>query len=151
MRDRGLMYSALVLFLALLAFPVWHNLSANVTAKGPDVRLPAAEKKCVAPVEYMRTSHMNLLIEWRDQVVREDAVSFTSGGKAYKMSLTPTCLEQCHGSKADFCDRCHNYAAVAPSCWNCHEDGKPKLPTSAGMSPGAAGTSAPAADARSGR
>jgi len=115
MRDRGVIYTGLALFLGLISFPVWHNLSAGVTAKGPDVKLPGAEKKCVAPVEYMRTSHMNLLIAWRDQVVRE-------GQPMSGKSLTPTCLEKCHGSKADFCDRCHNYAAVAPTCWNCHEN-----------------------------
>jgi len=145
MRDRGVIYTALVLFLGLLTFPVWHNLSAHVTAKGPDVKLPGAEKKCVAPVEYMRTSHMNLLIAWRDQVVRE-------GEPMSGKSLTPTCLEKCHGSKADFCDRCHNYAAVTPSCWNCHEDRKAGPGSErAGMSAGAAGTSARATIARSGR
>jgi hypothetical protein len=45
-------------------------------------------------------------------------------GKSYTMALTQTCLK-CHASKADFCDRCHNYAGVAPYCWDCHID--PKL------------------------
>ena len=31
MRDRGLIYSGLVLFLGLATFPAWHNLSAHVT------------------------------------------------------------------------------------------------------------------------
>jgi len=126
MRDRGLIYSGLLTFLAFATFPAWHNLSAHVTAKGPDVRLPAREKQCVAPVEYMRTSHMNLLIDWREKVVRAGARDYAaSGGKHYNMSLTPTCLEQCHGAKADFCDRCHNYEAVSPPCWNCHLDSQP--------------------------
>jgi hypothetical protein len=118
MRDRGAIWSGVAIFLALATFPVWHNLASHVTAKGPDVRPPAREKQCVAPVEYMRTSHMKLLIDWREKVVRE-------GGDPSRMSLTPTCLEKCHGSKSEFCDRCHNYAAVAPSCWNCHQDFKP--------------------------
>ena len=42
-------------------------------------------------------------------------------------SLSATCLGECHGAKADFCDRCHNYAAVSPPCWNCHLDSKPVL------------------------
>jgi hypothetical protein len=41
------------------------------------------------------------------------------------MSLTGTCLTGCHTNKAEFCDRCHNYAAVSVYCWDCHVD--PKL------------------------
>ncbi len=127
MRDRGLIYSGLAIFLVLVTFPAWHNLSAHVTAKGPNLRLPAGEKQCVAPLEYMRTSHMNLLADWREKVVRTGARDFTSpAGKRYNMSLA-TCLEQCHGAKAEFCDHCHNYAGVSPSCWNCHPDSKPVL------------------------
>ena len=40
------------------------------------------------------------------------------------MSLTNTCLAQCHGAKADFCERCHNYAAVTLACWDCHQESK---------------------------
>jgi hypothetical protein len=128
MHDRASIYSGLAIFLALGTFPAWHNLSAHVTAKGPDLRLPASEKQCVAPLDYMRTSHMNLLIDWRQKVVRDGGRDFSAvNGKHYNMSLTPTCLEQCHGAKADFCDRCHNYAAVSPPCWNCHLDSKPLL------------------------
>jgi hypothetical protein len=128
MHDRGVIYCGLAIFLGLATFPAWHNLSARVTPKGPDIRLPAREKQCVAPLEFMRTSHMNLLDDWREGVVRDGASDFTAAdGKHYKMSLTPTCLEQCHGSKADFCDRCHTYAAVSPPCWNCHLDSKPAL------------------------
>jgi hypothetical protein len=71
---------------------------------------------------------MKLLMDWRDKAVRGGIRDFTApDGKHYNMSLTPTCLEQCHGAKADFCDRCHNYAAVSPPCWNCHLDSKPLL------------------------
>lgn len=127
MHDRGAIWSGMAIFLALATFPVWHNLAAHVSAKGPDVRLPAREKQCVAPVEYMRTSHMQMLLSWRETVVREGNRNYISpDGKPYRMSLTPTCLEQCHGSKGEFCDRCHNYAAVSPTCWNCHEDFKPQ-------------------------
>jgi hypothetical protein len=128
MRDRGLIYSGLAVFLMLMTLPAWHNLAAGVTAKGPVLRLPVNEKQCVAPVEYMRTSHMKLLIDWRETVVRSESRGFTAlNGQHYKMSLTPTCLEQCHGAKKDFCDRCHDYAAVSPPCWSCHQDSQPLL------------------------
>ncbi|MGD8893899.1 MAG: menaquinol oxidoreductase, partial [Desulfobacterales bacterium] len=34
-----------------------------------------------------------------------------------------TCLD-CHEEKAEFCDKCHNYASVSPYCWECHIDPK---------------------------
>ena len=40
------------------------------------------------------------------------------------MSLTEHLPEACHANKAEFCDRCHNYAAVKPYCWDCHIDTK---------------------------
>ena len=39
--------------------------------------------------------------------------------KRYEMSLQNTCME-CHTSKKEFCDQCHDYMAVAPFCWDCH-------------------------------
>ena len=127
MRDRGVIYSGLLIFLGLITFPVWHDLAAGTTSRGPEPILPAQEKQCVAALSYMRTSHMHLLMDWRDAVVRHNVHSFKAfNGKTYTMSLTGTCLSAgCHANKADFCDRCHNYAAVSVYCWDCHVD--PKL------------------------
>ncbi len=123
MRDRGVIYCGLAVFLVAATFPAWRDLSAHVSARGPNPVLPRNEKKCVAPLEYMKTSHMTLLLNWRESVVRSGEREFkASDGKTYNMSLTSTCLTQCHGAKADFCDRCHNYAAVSPPCWDCHLD-----------------------------
>ncbi len=125
MRDRPIIYCGLLIFLGLATLPVWRNLAARVTAKGPAPALPAVAKQCVAPLDYMRRSHMNLLFEWRDSAVRRGVRDYAAAdGKHYNMSLTGTCLGQCHGAKADFCDRCHNYTAVALPCWDCHEDSK---------------------------
>jgi hypothetical protein len=41
----------------------------------------------------------------------------------YDMSLQNTCMK-CHQNKAAFCDRCHNYVGVNPSCWGCHVEPK---------------------------
>lgn len=133
MSDRGAIIGGLVLFLGLVTLPVWYNLASGKTARGydpgkvPKLELPAEEKSCVAPREYMRTSHMNLLISWRDEVVREKERTFVAfDGKKYTKSLTGTCL-RCHANKADFCDRCHDYAGVKPVCWECHVDPKQAL------------------------
>ena len=125
MRDRGIIIGGLAVFLVLITFPVWYNLATGTTSKAPEVKRPAEEKTCVAPTAYMRTSHMDLLTTWRDQVVRQQVRAFTAfDGRTYTMALTQTCMK-CHASKADFCDRCHEYTGVTPYCWDCHID--PKL------------------------
>jgi hypothetical protein len=53
---------------------------------------------------------------------RRDYVS-TLSGTTYDMSLSRTCMD-CHSNKADFCDRCHDYLAVNPYCWDCHVEPK---------------------------
>ncbi|HUB32566.1 MAG TPA: sulfate reduction electron transfer complex DsrMKJOP subunit DsrJ [Bryobacteraceae bacterium] len=129
MRDRGLIWIGLAVFLALLAFPAWRNLWAHASAKGPEPVLPKTEKQCVLPVEYMKTSHMKLLLDWRDAAIRRGARDYTApDGRHFAVSLTATCLRECHGAKTDFCDRCHNYAAVALPCWDCHQDNNPRHP-----------------------
>jgi hypothetical protein len=65
---------------------------------------------------------MDLLMTWRDDVVRRNVRTWTApNGKAYTASLSGTCL-RCHANKAEFCDRCHTYAGVTPYCWDCHVD-----------------------------
>jgi hypothetical protein len=123
MRDRPVIIAGLLIFIGLFTFPLWHA-QASKTPMKPDIKLPANEKQCVAPVEYMRSSHMQMLVNWREEVVRDNRRQFTAfNGKVYDKSLTRTCLG-CH-NKAEFCDRCHTYAGVSgPYCWDCHVDAK---------------------------
>jgi hypothetical protein len=124
MRDRLLIVVGLALFIALVTFPMWHAAYAKTTAAGPEVKLPATAKTCVAPVAYMRASHMKLLTEWREGAVRNGSSDYHSfNGKNYRVNLSGTCLGECHTDKREFCDRCHNYAAVSgPYCFDCHVD-----------------------------
>ena len=122
MRDRIWIFAGLILFLGVFTYPVWHDLKVQATSKPPVLVIPAHEKECVAPVDYMRTSHMQLLLDWRQRVVREEQLRYTAfNGKVYDMSLTRTCMK-CHEKKG-FCDQCHTYAGVStPYCWECHVD-----------------------------
>ena len=123
MRDRPVIYGGLAVFVVVITLPFWRGLESGVTTKGPELARPATARQCVASTEFMRSSHMLLLMEMRDQAVRQgNPVYVGAGHGTYTISLTGTCLEQCHGSKADFCDRCHDYAGVSPSCWSCHLD-----------------------------
>ncbi len=121
MRDRGMILAGLVVFIAICTAPVWIDVARGTKPAPPELKRPT-EKHCVAPVEYIRTSHMALLTTWREEVVRGSDRRFVAfDGVSYEKSLTRTCLT-CHGAKADFCDRCHDYAGVKPYCWDCHTD-----------------------------
>jgi [DsrC]-trisulfide reductase subunit J len=120
-RDRIVILAGLAAFFGLITYPIWYDHAARTTSSPPVLKLPATEKQCVAPVSYMRSSHMQLLIRWREEAVRQNVRTYTAfNGKVYQVSLTGTCLH-CH-NKRDFCDRCHNYAVVEPVCWDCHLD-----------------------------
>jgi hypothetical protein len=124
MNDKVKIYTGMAVFLGIVLFPVWYNLASGGTTYRAEIVVKTANlpgrDKCVMPVEYMRTSHMTLLKDWREAVVRTGNRSFTnSNGLKFQRSLTGTCLD-CHSNKQSFCDRCHDYAALQPNCWNCH-------------------------------
>jgi hypothetical protein len=120
MRDKGRIILGLLVFLALATFPIWYNLGSGDSPRPPELRLPSGETECVRDTEFMRTDHMTLLMDWRDEVVRENDRIFTAqGGQRYYKSLSGTCLS-CHDDKQAFCDKCHDYLGVKPYCWDCH-------------------------------
>jgi hypothetical protein len=124
MRDRILIYSGLFVFIVLVIFPFTGNFILGNGAKKPVLRMPAGEKRCVAPAAYMKSSHMQLLVDWRESRVRKGIRTYTGyDGRSYEVALTGTCLGKCHENKADFCDRCHRYVGVqGPYCMDCHVD-----------------------------
>jgi hypothetical protein len=123
MSDKKLIIAGIVIFFALFTFPLWFNLGK--AAPAPELVLTEkakAAKECVMPTDYIRANHMKVLDLWRHQVVRNGQRIFVNAeGKEFTMSLSNTCLD-CHSNKADFCDKCHNYASVTPYCWDCHID-----------------------------
>lgn len=125
MYDSGKIIIGLVIFVVAITFPFWYNFGKAATPQKPVLEVGTTEKQCVEPTAWMRSSHMQLLDKWRDDVVRNGKRIYKSStGKEYLMSLQLTCT-QCHVKKEQFCDRCHNYVDVAPNCWDCHLD--PKL------------------------
>jgi len=125
MNNRPLILAGLTLFVGLVTTPIWHGaLDRNAALAAPQIQLPTQEKQCVAPASYMRTSHMQLLEHWRDEAVRDGQRQFIAfNGKSYEKSPTRTCLTECHTDRKEFCERCHDYAAVSDSdCWHCHND-----------------------------
>jgi len=130
--DAKVVIPALLVFLAVAAFPFWFAGGNPAKMKDPEkpkaklVQKVRADKKvaCIEATAWMRANHMQLLNDWRNLVVRDTKrIYVASDGASYRMSLSNTCL-RCHTSKKNFCDRCHNYAGVAPFCWNCHVEPK---------------------------
>jgi len=121
MYDGNKIIPGLIVFLAILSFPIVYNVATGETSTGPTLTVGTNETQCVEPVDYMRSSHMTLLDQWRTSVVRDGVRTYVAtDGKTYDMSLTNTCLK-CHADKAQFCDQCHNYAQVSPNCFDCHQ------------------------------
>jgi len=118
----------LIVFLGLITFPLWYAMGK--TAPPPDIKIdtPVIQvmevKQCIMPKAEMRTGHMQLLNDWRTEVVRNNQrVYVAEDGKQYNMSLQNECM-RCHSNKSQFCDQCHTYAGLklnsVPYCWTCH-------------------------------
>lgn len=130
MYDKKVIIPGIVIFLWLFLLPFWYNAGKATPQPEPKTDTPVIkqleEKKCIEDTAFMKSSHMQLLDEWRDSVVRErNRVHVASSGKRYKMSLQNECMN-CHSNKSEFCDQCHNYVAVKPFCWDCHIEPKEK-------------------------
>ena len=115
---------ALVIVLLVLTLPFWYALASGPPDPPPELATPAGH--CVE--KNMAARHMQLLAQWRDEVMR-DGVTERYESKDYpdftcERSLTRACI-QCHSqavssSGEKFCQQCHDYADVRPDCWNCH-------------------------------
>ncbi len=118
MYNAGKILIGLIIFLALILSPLLFNVGK--TATPPKLEVGTKEKECVESIAYMKSSHMQLLNTWRDEVVRNGKREYISStGKKFDMSLQNTCTK-CHAKKEQFCDRCHNYVDASPKCWDCH-------------------------------
>ncbi len=98
-----------------------------VAAEETPVPMPSISKgegqQCVEPTDVMRRDHMNFLLHQRDATVRQ-------GVRTTKYSLVG-CVD-CHvqrdaqgntipvNAPGQFCQSCHQYAAVSLDCFECH-------------------------------
>ena len=124
MYDTGKIIPGLIIFVGLITFPIWSSGFQAGKAPEPKLNTPEieamAEKKCVESKEFMRKEHMQMLNNWRDEVVREGKrFRVEADGKELEKSLQKTCMK-CHANKKEFCDTCHTYASISPYCWDCH-------------------------------
>jgi len=134
MYDSGKVITGVVVFLGVVTLPIWYTFAAGNAGHKPDPKKPQGQ--CVEETAYMRAYHMDLLNQWRDQVVRDGERVYTAkDGRKHWMSLSydgeihghqvasKSCMD-CHTSKKEFCDECHTYVGVTPYCWDCHVEPK---------------------------
>jgi hypothetical protein len=121
--DSSKVITGIVIFVLLIASPFLYNATFGNPSYVPEIKFETEATKCIESKEYMRANHMDMLDDWRNEVVRgESRIYKASDGKEYEKSLTNTCMS-CHISRTEFCVKCHDYAAVKqPACWNCHND-----------------------------
>ena len=127
------MYNKKIVLIGILAFigmftaPFWLNIFTPkyesltlTTPKEPVMIMGEKRLQCIESKEWMAANHMELLITWRDQALRENKrIYVATDGKKWETSLQNTCMA-CHTNKAEFCDKCHNANSVSPYCWDCH-------------------------------
>lgn len=128
MNDKIKILIGFIVFIVLFSSPFWLNFGNSAPAPEPVLSAKAKKAgKCVESKEYMKAEHMQILDTWRDTVVRGgERIYVAKDGTKMNMSLSSgenSCLG-CHEDKAEFCDKCHDYASVKPYCWDCHIDPK---------------------------
>ncbi|MEQ1695668.1 MAG: cytochrome c3 family protein [Hyphomicrobiaceae bacterium] len=143
-----------IIFATLLAVVGVHLGSADVRAADPPhssalpqsrvaaTPVPVLPKgkgdKCVAPTDWMRRNHMNVLGHQRDATVHEGD---RSGQFSLKGCVACHAVQGANGravTVADpkhFCRSCHDYAAVSVDCFECHNS-RPPEPAKAADLPG---------------
>lgn len=142
MYDAGKVIIGLAIFVAIFTSPIWINLSVGQEVREPDLSPALAASKdggCIEDTEFMREKHMDLLNDWRNEVVRDHDRFYTRDGhevmwselakepekfalygdEKVQKSLSNTCMK-CHSNYTDFCNACHTNSGVDPFCWDCH-------------------------------
>ena len=122
MRERHVLIAAVVLFLVLAASPVWYARAAGSSARGPELKRPDTETACVMPTAV----HALVTHGPARDLARPGG---PAGHAELDLAGRQDLQDQPHGhvsalpyQRAEFCDRCHSYAGVAPPCWECHVD-----------------------------
>ena len=118
----GIVSSLCWLVLLLAAIPAaWAQAAQASSSRALQPVIETARGgECVADPAFMRRNHMKLLMHQRDDTLR-------GGIRTGKHSLK-ACIA-CHASQSsqsvtaepsNFCQSCHNYAAVKIDCFECH-------------------------------
>lgn len=87
MYDGGKIIAGLIIGIGLFLSPFIYNAGKATKAPDPELSAKAKEaKECVASTPYMKVWHMQLLDEWRDEVVRDGERYYNTDRKTWEMS-----------------------------------------------------------------
>lgn len=112
---RGQARIAVILVLLILA-PLGISVAERLIPKGPAsaqtfLQRPDAQyQNCVRDTVYMRYRHWELLRGVREEVVRY----------GIRGDITIDRCRQCHTSREQFCNKCHDSVSLKPDCFQCH-------------------------------
>ena len=111
--------------------------TAQANAEGPTIP-PAKGDQCVADTALMRTDHMDLLNHQRDETVlkgiRDQPFSLVACVNCHAQTTAdgaPIRID----AEGQFCQSCHQYAAVKIDCFSCHAALPEKASDSLGQPP----------------
>lgn len=105
-----------VILVLLIILPLVYSVVSHVFAQSSQVEEPFLQmpdpkyKKCVKETEYMRYHHWELLRGIREEVVRHGIRGDVGLGMC----------KDCHTSREQFCNKCHDAVSMTPDCFSCH-------------------------------
>jgi len=114
-RGSYLVGAAIVVLLVPLGFSLVSALIPREAGAGhaflerPDPKY----ERCVEATTYMRYHHWELLTRVRDSVMR-------AGKRRVIGVIGLNRCRECHTSRKNFCDHCHNTVNLYPPCFGCH-------------------------------
>lgn len=99
----------------VILLPIVYSVIDFAIARSPSgelflERTDARYTNCVKDSTWMRYHHWELLRGVREEVVRY--------GKRGDVGLFK--CRECHTSRENFCNRCHDAVNLTPDCWGCH-------------------------------
>jgi len=125
-------FAGLLIFVVLATFPFWYAVEFGEDV--PPLKRGLAEDGSRCIEDNMVAKHMDILAQWRNDVVRDDGraqLHESDGHEPCEKSLTKTCMTAgCHNiepprdNEIITCSECHEYANVDLTCWDCHVDVK---------------------------
>ena len=130
MYDGGKIIPGLIIGLSLFLFPFFWNSGRAAKAPVPQLTEKAkAATECVAPTPYMRTWHMQLLDNWRQEVVRNGDRYYDTKPKTWEMGWDRKVLEYWRNFIADTGPEYKGlkqdkvvYKSLQLTCMECHSN-----------------------------
>ena len=105
-----------IILVILIFLPLAYSVASHVLAQTERneelfLQMPDPQyKNCVRETDYMRYHHWELLRGIREEVVRYGIRGDVGLGMC----------KNCHTSREQFCNKCHDAVSMTPDCFGCH-------------------------------